>query len=182
MKRILETERLILRELEQTDFGDLCLILQDESVMTAYEGAFSGAEVQEWLNRQRSRYEVDGFGLWAVLSKGSGIFLGQCGLTMQDCGGKRVVEVGYLFKRQYWGRGYATEAARACKRYAFDTLGCAEVYSIIRDTNLASQRVAERNGMTRRGSFVKHYRGVDMPHYVYSVTREEDAPSPSERK
>ena len=60
---ILETERLYLRELEQGDFDALCLILQDAEMMAAYEGAFSDAEVQAWLDRQRARYRQWGFGL-----------------------------------------------------------------------------------------------------------------------
>ena len=87
--------------------------------------------------------------------------------------GAGVLEIGYLFQRDRWHRGYATEAARACKAYAFDTLGAAEVSSIIRDTNLPSQRVALRNGMTPRDTMVKHYRGVEMPHTRYAVSRTE---------
>ena len=79
--------------------------------------------------------------------------------------------MGYLFRRDCWHRGYATEAARACKEYAFRELGAWEVYSIIRDTNLPSQRVALRNGMALWGSFVKHYYGVEMPHLVFGVGR-----------
>ena len=66
---VLETERLYLRKMDQNDFSSLCSILQDEKVMYAYEGAFSDAEVQEWLDRQISRYNADGFGLWAVIFK-----------------------------------------------------------------------------------------------------------------
>lgn len=166
---ILETERLVLRKLKLTDYADLCDILQDSETMYAYEGAFTDEEVRQWLDKQLRRYVDDGFGLWAVISKETGDFLGQCGLTMQDCAGKLVVEVGYLFKRRYWGHGYATEAAVGCKEYAFTVLGVSEVYSIIRDNNLPSQRVAQRNGMSAVNRFVKHYRGIDMPHIVYMV-------------
>ena len=64
---ILETERLYLREMNQNDFNSLCEILQDEKTMYAYEGAFSDNEAQEWLDRQISRYQKWGFGLWAVI-------------------------------------------------------------------------------------------------------------------
>ena len=93
--------------------------------------------------------------------------------AFSDGEGAEVLEIGYLFQRDRWHRGYATEAARACKAYAFDTLGAAEVSSIIRDTNLPSQRVALRNGMTPRDTMVKHYRGVEMPHTRYAVSRTE---------
>ena len=99
--------------------------------------------------------------------------IGQCGLTWQEAEGRTVLEVGYLFSQAYWHRGYATEAARACRDFAFDTLGAKTVYSIIRDTNAASRAVALRNGMHRVGGFVKHYRGVEMPHDVFAVSAPE---------
>lgn len=171
---ILETQRLALRQLTQNDFDALCRILKDEKAMVAYEGAFSDAEVQQWLDRQLDRYRQWGFGLWAAVLKETGEVIGQCGLTMQPWKDREVLEIGYLFQRRYWHQGYATEAARACKRYAFDVLKAEEVCSIIRDTNTASQRVALRNGMTAADGFTKHYRGVDMPHIRYVATRMED--------
>lgn len=80
---ILETERLYLREMNQSDFDSLCKILQDEDTMYAYEGAFSDGEVQEWLDRQIFRYQKWNFGLWAVILKETNEMIGQCGLTMQ---------------------------------------------------------------------------------------------------
>ncbi|MGN0167069.1 MAG: GNAT family N-acetyltransferase [Acetatifactor sp.] len=168
---ILETERLYLRELNQSDYKSLCKILQDEDTMYAYEGAFSDMEVQEWLDRQIDRYHKWNFGLWAVILKETDEMIGQCGLTMQPWKEDEVLEIGYLFERQYWHNGYATEAAIACKKYAFEILGADEVCSIIRDSNTASQNVAIRNGMTKADSWTKHYRGVDMPHYRYVVHR-----------
>ncbi len=106
-----------------------------------------------------------------MILKENNEMIGQCGLTMQNWEDKQVLEVGYLFQKAYWHQGYATEAAIACKEYAFHHLKADEVYSIIRDTNLPSQNVAKRNGMTLYGKFTKHYRGVDMPHLVFSVRR-----------
>lgn len=171
MKMILETERMYLREIEQSDFHALCKILQDGETMYAYEGAFTDEEAQQWLDRQIERYRQYGFGLWAVVLKKTEEVIGQCGLTMQPWKEEQVLEIGYLFRRDYWHRGYATEAARACKQYAFEVLGAKEVCSIIRDTNTASQRVAIRNGMTVMDSWTKRYRGIDMPHDRYVVTR-----------
>lgn len=168
---ILETERLYLRKMTQDDFDSLCKILQDEKVMYAYEGAFSDAEVQEWLDRQIARYKRWGFGLWAVVLKDTDELIGQCGLTMQPWKDKEVLEIGYLFQRQYWHNGYAAEAAKACKKYAFETLDADEVCSIIIDTNIPSQNVALRNGMVKQDSWTKHYRGVAMPHFRYVVKR-----------
>ncbi len=167
----LETERLIMREMTHADLPSLCEIMKDENTMYAYEGAFSDAEVQEWLERQILRYQKWNFGLWAVVLKETGKMIGQCGLTMQPWKDDEVLEIGYLFNRNYWHKGYATEAAAACKRYAFDVLKAEEVCSIIRDTNIQSQNVALRNGMTLTDKWTKHYRGVDMPHYRFVVKR-----------
>ncbi len=164
---IFETERMYLREMNQTDFDSLCKILQDKDTMYAYEGAFNDNEVQEWLDRQISRYQKWNFGLWAVILKENDEMIGQCGLTMQPWKETEVLEIGYLFNRLYWHKGYARETARACKKYAFETLKANEVCSIIRDTNIDSQNVAIRNGMTIADTWIKHYRGIDMLHYRY---------------
>lgn len=166
---ILKTERLYLREMTPEDFPALCKILKDREVMYAYEHAFDDLEARQWLNNQLRRYSDCGFGLWAAVLRDTDEMIGQCGLTLQDCFGRQVLEVGYLFQKDFWHQGYATEAAIACKQYAFKTLGAEEVCSIIRDSNLPSQRVAIKNGMSAGGSFVKHYYGIDMPHIVFSV-------------
>lgn len=171
--RILETQRLLLREMTQADYPALAEILQDRVAMFAYEHAFSDEETQTWLDRMRERYAKDGFGLWAVVCKETGEMIGQCGLTWQNYEGERVLEIGYLFQRKHWKKGYAIEAARACKHYAFETLHVNEVFSIIRDNNVASMNVAIRNGMTIRGTFIKHYHGIDMPHFAFSVRKDE---------
>lgn len=171
MKKIFETERLYLREMTCADFESLCKILCDEETMYAYEGAFSHEEVGQWLDRQLSRYEKWGFGLWAVVLKKTDEMIGQCGLTMQPWKDRELLEVGYLFQRAFWHKGYATEAARACMDYAFEVLDAQEVCSIIRDTNTASRNVALRIGMTAEDIWTKHYRGVDMPHCRYVARR-----------
>lgn len=166
---VLETERLYLRQMNQGDFKSLCKILQDEETMYAYEGAFSDEEVQQWLDNQLHRYEKWNYGLWAVILKETDEMIGQCGLTMQPWKEEEVLEIGYLFQRLFWHKGYAVEAARGCKKYAFEVLNANQVCSIIRDTNIASQNVALRNGMTVEDSWTKHYRGIDMPHYRYAA-------------
>ena len=170
---ILQTPRLVLRQMTQDDLPALKRTLQDPVAMTAYEHAFSDQESQDWLDRQLARYDRDGFGLWAVASRETGKWLGQCGISMQDWNGVLLPEVGYLFEHAHWHHGYATEAAMACRDYAFETLRLGEVFTIIRDTNLPSQRVAERCGMTRRETGIRRYYGMDMPHYLYSIRREE---------
>lgn len=169
---ITETERLIIREMKQSDLDALCRIMCDEEVMhAAYESAFSIEEVQGWLNRHLKRYEDYGFGLWAVVLKETGEMIGQCGLTLQTWQDKEILEIGYLFQKAYWHKGYATEAAIACKEYAFTVLNASSVYSMIRDTHIASQNVAIRNGMKIIDKFTKNFRYVDMNFFLYSVDR-----------
>lgn len=171
-KMLIETERLIIREMLQSDYDALCKILCDEEVMlAAYESAFNLEEAQNWLNRHLKRYEEYGFGLWADVLKKTNEMIGQCGLTMQGWREKEVLEIGYLFQKTYWHKGYATEAAIACKEYAFSVLNASSVYSIIRDTNIASQNVAVRNGMNIIDKATKNFRYIDMDFFLYSVER-----------
>lgn len=169
---ITETERLIIREMVQSDLGALCKILCDEEVMrAAYESAFSVEEAQNWMNRHFKRYEEYGFGLWAVVLKETNEMIGQCGLTMQSWREKEILEIGYLFQKAYWHKGYATEAAIACKEYAFSVLNASSVYSIIRDTHIASQNIAVRNGMKIVDKFTKNFRYVDMDFFLYCAEK-----------
>ena len=172
MEEILSTSRLWLRPLTPEDTDSLCQIMQDPEAMTAYERCYSRQEVQQWIARNQKRYQTDGAGLWAVILTESGILIGQCGLVWQQEAGMAFWEVGYLFNRQYWHQGYATEAAMACRDYAFAHLKAPAVYSIIKHNNLPSQRVAERCGMTRWRTL--HFGGAklqlqDTLHYLYRV-------------
>ena len=171
MSYIFETERLALRKLNLEDFSATREIVCDEQTMQAWNGAWSENENLESLQRQMRGYREDGFGRWAVELKKTGKVIGICGLQWCDTDKDRVLEIGYLFNRAYWHNGYATEAAIACKQYAFDELGYDEVYSLVRDTNIASMNVAIRNGMVVRGRYIKQYKGEDMPHFIFSVRK-----------
>lgn len=167
---VLQTPRLLLREMTQQDLPDLEEMLLDPAVMYAYEHTFTQQEVREWLERQQQRYLRDGFGLWAVVYRRTGEMVGQAGLTMQDCQGAAVLEVGYLLKRRFWGRGYAREAALACRDYAFEVLGMEQVYSIIKTDNLPSIRVAEAMGMKPVKEFDARYFNGPVRHILYGVS------------
>lgn len=164
---ILETVRLQLREMDSSDTEALSSILQDENVMYAYNGAFNNEETTAWMQKQLNRYKTFGFGLWGVFLKETGEMIGQCGITMQEYNAVQVPEIGYLFALKYWHNGYATEAAVACREYGFNVLHFSTLYSIIRDSNVASQKVALRIGMVPIDNIVKHYRGADIPHIVF---------------
>lgn len=166
---ILETERLLLREMRQTDFQDLAEILQNPNVMYAYEHKFSDSDVQVWLDRQIERYKKYGFGLWAAVLKDTDDMIGQAGLTIQPYNNTEVLEIGYLLKEKFQHYGYAREAAMACKKYAFENLNRNKVYSIIKTDNFASMRVAESIGMSKEDEFITQYYNGEMLHFLYSV-------------
>ena len=90
-----------------------------------------------------------------------------CGLTIQNVENTRELEVGYLFKRRFWHRGYAREAAAGCRDYAFNVLGTPRLVACVRVNNAPSRRVAESLGMKVERIFVKHYYDMDMPHALY---------------
>ena len=148
-KIIIETDRLILRELNKNskeDYNSLCEILKDKETMYAYEHSFTEEECKEWFEKQINRYKTYGFGLWAVILKENNKLIGQAGLTIQNINAKinssnELLEIGYLFNKNYWHRGFAIESAVSCKDYAFNKLNADRVYSIIRDNNIASQKL-----------------------------------------
>jgi RimJ/RimL family protein N-acetyltransferase len=166
---LIETERLLLREMTTDDLPALREIVQDEETMYAWNGAWSEAETVEGLEKQLKGYREDGFGRWAAVLKETGKVIGMCGPMWWNTDKNRVLEIGYLFNRAYWHHGYAAEAAIASRQYAFDVLHYGEVFALIRDNNFASMNVAIRMGMLVRGRYVKHYKSEDMPHYIFSV-------------
>ncbi len=168
---VFQTDRLFVRRISENDFADMCKILQCPVTMRFYEHAFSDDEVAAWLTGQLERYGRFGFGLWAVIRKADGLFIGQAGLTWQNVEGAEELEIGYLFNKDFWHRGYATEAAKGCMEYAFRILERPRVVSTIRDINLPSRAVAVRVGMKYEKTFIKRYYGMDMPHDVYAAER-----------
>ena len=166
---IFETERLILREFNQSDLKDLCEILQDEAVTAVYEHYFTEEDVQAWLCRQQERYRRYGFGLWALVLKQTGEVIGQAGLTMQPCEGDEVLEISYHLKQRFRHHGYASEAAEGCKRYAFYNLHANAVHAIIKVGNYPSMRVAEAVGMKPEKEFTARYYNGDMRHILFTA-------------
>lgn len=145
---LLETERLRLRLYTRDDLNDLASIVGDPVTMRYYPRPFSRDEASNWIERNLRRYTEDGHGLWAMVSKGSGEFVGNCGLVKQWVDGREEIEVGWLVARRRWNQGLATEAATACRDYGFDVLDIDRLISMIRPENEPSRRVAEKIGMS----------------------------------
>ena len=167
---ILETERLTLRELTDDDYVALYAVLADSDIMAHYPYTFDEARVRRWIGRNRERYQQDGFGLWAMVLKETGEMIGDCGITMQNIHGTMLPEIGYHIRADRQRRGYASEAAAECIRYAFENYDFPAVYSYMKYTNIPSQRTAVKNGM----KFIEEYPDPDNTYTrVYRITREE---------
>lgn len=152
---ILSTDRLTLREITTADLPLLHRIFGDAECMRYYPGIKSVDETASWFQRLAfDSYANHGFGLWAVTDRQSGTLLGDCGITLQETSAGLEPEIGYHLLRDQWGKGYAGEAAAACRDHALDSLGLSQIVSIVRPDNTRSQRVAERVHR-RRETFFK---------------------------
>jgi RimJ/RimL family protein N-acetyltransferase len=169
MKVFIETARLILREFQPLDADALARVISDPETMRFYPAPFDRAGVEDWIARNIRRYENNGHGLWALDLKATGEMIGDCGITLQEVDGELLPEIGYHLRRDMWGQGFATEAARACRDYGFERLKAEFLISLIRPENLQSRGVAERNGM----KVWKKIMRVGLVHDVYRVTRED---------
>ena len=165
MNPVLETTRLVLCEMSVVDLDFVAAMLADPQVMRFYPGRLSREESEEWVRRQMSRYKRDGHGFWLVKEKTADRPVGQVGLIMQQVDDADAPEIGYLIHRPFWRQGFAFEAARATRDYAFDTLGIKRVISLIRPENIPSRGVASKLGM-KPGRRLLH-RGLE--HIVYSM-------------
>jgi RimJ/RimL family protein N-acetyltransferase len=164
---ILQTPRLLLRELTPQDADAVAQVLSDPETMRHYPAPYDRAGVEQWIERNRQRYQNDGVGLWAMELKQTEEVIGDCGILLQQVEGERFYEIGYHLRRDQWHQGLATEAAIACRDWAFAHLKTNRLISLIRPENLPSRRVAERNGMT----LWKEVTWRGLPHCVYSIER-----------
>jgi RimJ/RimL family protein N-acetyltransferase len=162
---LFETDRLALRELVPSDAVDLARVLSDPESMAHYPKPFTADEVRAWIDRNIDRYARDGFGLWAVIRKADGAFLGDCGITLQNIDGEILPEVGFHIIGEYRRRGYASEAAIASIRYARERYGLGTIWSYCAAGNQASQGVMRKIGMT----FAKRYATAEGEKAAYSI-------------
>ena len=101
MKIILETKRLIIREMTDDDFDSLKKVISDPENMIYYNKPFDDKGVQRWIDWCKSSYEKNGFGLWAVIYKQTGEMIGDCGLSFQPIDGDWKPEIGYHLRKDY---------------------------------------------------------------------------------
>jgi RimJ/RimL family protein N-acetyltransferase len=171
MKEIVQTDRLVIRAWTLDDGEALFEMCRDPEVMLHIgtgKPYLSIDDAYRFLNWAVSYQEGNGFCRWAVMEKESRLIIGSCGFARLESSGE--IELGYLLARHAWGKGYATEAARACLRYGFEHLRFAEVVALTDPEHFASQRVLEKLGFTRLG--IKNYDGEDSMVYVAVSPRE----------
>lgn len=149
----IETERLYLREMTEKDFDALYDVLADATIMQHYPYAFDAARVKNWIQRNMERYQIFGFGLWAVCLKETGEMIGDCGLTMQIINGQIRPEIGYHIRADQQRKGYAKEAAAAVRDWTFHNTPFQILYSYMKDTNVPSYKTAKAWGCQQVDSF-----------------------------
>jgi RimJ/RimL family protein N-acetyltransferase len=142
------TARLAFRQMNRDDIDDMTALFADPAVMRYYPRPKSRGETLAWIDWNQRLYRQEGFGLWLLTLRGTGDFVGECGLTPQDVEGTTYIEVGYHIRSELHGQGYATEAAIACRDFARAVLNAKRLIAIIRPDNTPSQHVAEKTGLT----------------------------------
>ncbi len=151
----METERLLLRGWRDGDVEPYARMCADPEVMQfiGSGSALNREQSEEQVSRFVRHWEERGFGLWALERRGNGAFVGFAGLAHQEdwAEGEHKTEVGWRLDPAFWGRGLATEAARASVAYGFETPGLETIISFIEPGNTASRRVAEKAGLNLRG-------------------------------
>jgi ribosomal-protein-alanine N-acetyltransferase len=170
--KILETDRLILRQLMPDDPDNLLALYSDPKIRRYFpEGTLTYEETKEelewFLNGHPKHPEL---GLWATILKGSDQFIGRCGLLPWTIDGQNEVEVAYLIAREYWRQGLGTEAAQAILQYGFEQLGLSRLICMIDPANIASRRVAEKIGMTLERE-MDGFEGDNLPFLIYSTSK-----------
>ena len=168
---IVKTERLILRYFEPIDSQAMMDVFGDAEVMRFGDGVQTREWVEAWLRTCLENYQRRGFGPYAVVEQSTGDVIGYCGLFyFPDMHGQPEIELGYRLRRAAWGQGYATEAARLVRDYAFHTLHIKRLIALIDPDNVPSIRVAEKIGLHYESEVMLE--GYDHPDHVYVILSE----------
>jgi len=163
---ILTTERLRLRPLRRDDLDLLAALYADPQVMRFSLGLLDRKQTHEKLDKILATAAVENWNSFAVEPIEDDRFAGICGFAPQTIDDVDEIELGYRLMPEFWGRGIATEAARACRDYAFETLRLPRIISIIEPANIGSIRVTEKTGLR----FEKETWKWDRQVRIYSTT------------
>lgn len=176
----LRTDRLLLREWQPADLQPFAALNLDPEVMAALGGPLSREQSDTLVARMAAHWQAHGFGLWAVARVEDDMPLGFTGLSVPSWAPEPTPEIGWRLARHAWGHGYATEAASAATRFAFQDLALEALVSYTAVTNVRSRRVMERLGMHREGAGSFDFLHPSLPeghplreHVTYRLTRAE---------
>ena len=173
---ILQTERLIIRPWRHEDRAHYAAFNADPVVRRFYRTVLTPQETEAVIDRFIAGFETDGYGFLAVERKSDGAFIGDVGIAPMTfpLRGNTPVEIGWLLGQQYWGQGYAPEAAQAWIDHGLGTLGLPEIVAFTAVPNLPSQRVMTKLGMTRDPEGDFEHPGIPeghalRPHLLYRI-------------
>ncbi|MDD1794792.1 GNAT family N-acetyltransferase [Enterovibrio sp. ZSDZ42] len=177
----METSRLILRRWKSEDYQPFARLNSDPEVMRYFPSTLSRHESDMQATRLQSLILKRGWGFWAIELKATGQFIGFVGLHYQhEASGipnAPFVEIGWRLLAEYWGEGYASEAAQQSLHFAFQELGASEVYAFTALQNIPSQRVMLKLGMTNSHQDFDHPqlpKGHELErHCLYRISREQ---------
>jgi [ribosomal protein S5]-alanine N-acetyltransferase len=165
-----QTPRLLFRKIDLSDFDAWLKFFEAPETSTHWieEKETPKIACEKWYQRQFERYQNNLGGMNALIEKSSGQLVGHAGLLVQIVDGITELEIGYSLLPEFWGKGYAIEAAQKCKEYAFENKLANSLISIISLTNLPSQKVAIKNGMSIDKQTV--YKGNQV--YIFRASEE----------
>lgn len=177
MTTIIETERLILRTWEKEDAEAYFQINQDPKVIEFLLGPLTMEQVNDFILQMNSQSDKRGYAAWAVCLKETSELIGFIGLNYIEWESPftPAVEVAWRLGSQFWGRGYATEGAKAALEYGFKNCGLKEIIAITVPANVRSIRVMEKIGLKRdfNNDFAHPKLSIDHPlsqHILYRLT------------
>lgn len=162
----LRTERLVLERLRPADLDDLGRMHRDPALMASIGGVLDDDETRRYLAGQLGHWEAHDVGVWMARESATGRLAGRGGLRLALVDGHAETELAYALVPAAWGRGLATELARACLRVAFDVLGCADVIACTAPDNASSRRVLAKCGFTLEREFVHE----GAPHRLHRLS------------
>ncbi len=173
MKEILQTKRILLRELNLDDGENFYKLNLNPNVIK-YTGnsAFKDIDEAKQFLENYQDYKLNGFGRWAVIEKSTNEFLGWCGLKYDQ--NLDETDIGFRFFEEYWNKGFATESAKACLDYGFETLNLKSIVGRAMSENRASIKVLEKIGLNfeREFDFDKKNKGV-----IYKIEKQKSNPN-----
>ena len=170
----IQTSRLTLSELQESDFSDFCKLIQDDELMRFDGGAVSDDDAKWFFDKQIENYRELGFGIWICRLNETSETVGICGLRQRTLKREDDVELAFLFHKKYSEQGFEEETMSACIEFAIKTLDVPEVFAVIHTDDTTALNVAERIGMKKVGTGKEQKTDDDTVenHIIFSVKNE----------